>query len=30
MTMYPPERQRAITDLLLQLDGRRASVTEII
>ncbi len=29
MTMYPPERQRAITDLLVQLDGRRASVTQI-
>jgi len=29
MTMYPPERQRAITDLLMQLDGRRASVTQI-
>ena len=29
MTMYPPERQREITDLLLQLDGRRASVAEI-
>lgn len=27
--MYPPERQRAITDLLLQLAGRRASVTQI-
>ena len=29
MTMYPPERQREITDLLLQLDGRRASVAQI-
>jgi DeoR family fructose operon transcriptional repressor len=29
MTMYPPERQRAITDLMMQLDGRRASVTQI-
>ncbi len=29
MTMYPPERQRAITDLLLLLEGRRASVTQI-
>lgn len=29
MTMYPPERQRAITDLLLVLEGRRASVTQI-
>ena len=29
MTMYPPERQRGITDLLLLLDGRRASVTQI-
>jgi DeoR family fructose operon transcriptional repressor len=29
MTMYPPERQRAITDLLIQHDGRRASVTQI-
>ncbi|MCW2810970.1 MAG: putative DeoR family transcriptional regulator [Friedmanniella sp.] len=29
MTMYPPERQRAITDLLIQLEGRRASVTQI-
>jgi DeoR family fructose operon transcriptional repressor len=27
--MYPPERQRAITDLMMQLDGRRASVTQI-
>jgi hypothetical protein len=25
----PSERQRAITDLLLLLDGRRASVTQI-
>ena len=29
MTMYPPERQRAITDLLLRHDGRRASVSQI-
>lgn len=29
MTMYPPQRQRAITDLLLSLEGRRASVTQI-
>ena len=29
MTMYPPERQRAITDLLIQHDGRRATVTQI-
>jgi DeoR family fructose operon transcriptional repressor len=29
MTMYPPERQRAITDLMMQLDGRRASVAQI-
>lgn len=29
MTMYPPERQRAITELLIQRDGRRASVTQI-
>ena len=29
MTMYPPERQRAITDLLIQHDGRRASVSQI-
>ena len=29
MTMYPPERQRAITELLIQHDGRRASVTQI-
>jgi DNA-binding Lrp family transcriptional regulator len=29
MTMYPPERQRAITDLLIQHDGRRASVLQI-
>ena len=29
MTMYPPERQRAITDLLIEHDGRRASVTQI-
>ena len=29
MTMYPPERQRAITDLLMQEDGRRASVAQI-
>ena len=29
MTMYPPERQRAITDLLLRHDGRRASVNQI-
>jgi DeoR family fructose operon transcriptional repressor len=29
MTMYPPERQRAITDLLLRQDGRRASVSQI-
>ena len=29
MTMYPPERQRAITALLMRLDGRRASVTQI-
>lgn len=29
MTMYPPERQRAITDLLMVLEGRRASVTQI-
>ncbi len=27
--MYPPERQRAITDLLMQLEGRRASVAQI-
>ena len=26
MTRYPPERQRAITDLLVGLDGQRASV----
>ena len=25
MTMYPPERQRAIIELLIQRDGRRAS-----
>jgi DeoR family fructose operon transcriptional repressor len=29
MTMYPPERQRAITALLMRLDGRRASVAQI-
>ena len=29
MTMYPPERQRAITDLLLQRQGRRASIAQI-
>jgi DeoR family transcriptional regulator, fructose operon transcriptional repressor len=29
MTMYPPERQRAITDLLIQHNGRRASVSQI-
>lgn len=29
MTMYPPERQRAITNLLLTRDGRRASVAQI-
>ena len=29
MTMYPPERQRAITDLLIQHHGRRASVLQI-
>ncbi len=29
MTMYPPERQRAITDLLMEVDGRRATVAEI-
>src|SRR5436190_14961175 len=29
MTMYPPERQRAITGLLMHLDGRRASVAQI-
>ena len=29
MTMYPPERQRAITDLMMQQEGRRASVTQI-
>ena len=29
MTMYPPERQRAITDLLIQHDGRRATVAQI-
>jgi DeoR family fructose operon transcriptional repressor len=29
MTMYPPERQRAITELLIEQDGRRASVTQI-
>ncbi len=29
MTMYPPERQRAITDLLMRLDGRRASAAQI-
>lgn len=29
VTMYPPERHRAITDLLLEVAGRRASVTEI-
>lgn len=27
--MYPPERQRAITDLLMMLDGRRGSVAQI-
>ena len=27
--MYPPERQRAITDLLLRTEGRRASVAAI-
>ena len=26
MTMYPPERQRAITDMLMGLDDQRASV----
>jgi DeoR family transcriptional regulator, fructose operon transcriptional repressor len=29
MTMYPPERQRTITDLLISHDGRRASVLQI-
>lgn len=29
MNMYPPERQRAITDLLMKLHGRRASVSQI-
>ena len=29
MTRYPPERQRAITDLLLALDDRRATVLQI-
>lgn len=29
MSMYPPERQRTITELLLGLDDRRASVTQI-
>ncbi len=29
MTMYPPERQRAITSLLMVQDGRRASVALI-
>ena len=29
MTMYPPERQRAITNLLIEHDGRRATVTQI-
>lgn len=29
MTMYPPERQRAITQLLMQFDGSRATVAEI-
>ena len=29
MSMYPPERQRTITELLLGVDGRRATVTQI-
>ncbi len=29
VTMYPPERQRAITDLLMHRRGRRASVAQI-
>ncbi|MCW2803638.1 MAG: Transcriptional regulator, DeoR family [Propionibacteriaceae bacterium] len=29
MTMYPPERRRAITDLLLSVADRRASVAQI-
>lgn len=29
MTMYPPERQRAITDLLMGLDGRKGTVAQI-
>ena len=29
MTMYPPERQRAITELLIQRNGRRAAVAQI-
>ena len=29
MTMYPPERQRAISELLMTLDGQRASVAQI-
>src|SRR5690242_1722424 len=29
LSMYPPERQRTITELLLGLDGRRASVAQI-
>ncbi len=29
MTRYPPERQRAITELLVRLDGQRASVADI-
>jgi DeoR family fructose operon transcriptional repressor len=29
MTMYPPERQRAIAELLLTVDSRRASVGQI-
>jgi DeoR family transcriptional regulator, fructose operon transcriptional repressor len=29
MTMYPPERQRAITELLIQREGRLATVAQI-
>ena len=29
MTMYPPERHRAITELLMGLEGQRASVAQI-
>jgi DeoR family fructose operon transcriptional repressor len=29
LTMYPPERHRAITELLLEAPGRRASVSEV-